>query len=268
MSMSFAAVSAQEAYRADGSSESANRAGNQRNRAPYGFALNQDCRNCRLRSAGYFCQLPPSSLRAIESVKFTTAFPSGALLFVEGQQPKGFFILCKGRVKLTMSSRDGRNLTVRIIEAGETLGMPAALLGKPYETSAETLEPCQVNFVRREELLRLLRLYPDLAVRIATELSSDQQATCEQVRALGLSRSAAEKIARLLLDWSARGQKTEQGIRIYVTLTHEQIAEVVGISRETVTRTLSEFRRRSLIATRGPALFIRDKAALQALAAA
>lgn len=236
-------------------------------REPFGFNLHQDCMHCSVRKIDYFCNLPADSLKQIEQAKFVTAFPAGSLLFVEGQQPKGFFILCKGRVKLTMSSRDGRTLTLRMIEAGETVGLPAAILGRPFESTAETLEPCQVTFVKREELLRLLKQYPEIALRAAEQLSSDQRATAEQARALGLSRSAAEKLARLLLEWAARGQKTDQGIRIHVTLTHEQIAELIGISRETVTRTLSDFRSRSLIATQGAALVIRNKPGLEALAA-
>lgn len=234
---------------------------------PYGFNLHQDCTHCSLRKVDYFCDLPAESLKQIETAKFATAFPAGSLLFVEGQQPKGFFILCKGRVKLTMSSRDGRTLTLRMIEAGETIGLPATILGKPFESTAETLEPCQVTFIKREDLVRLLKQHPEIALRAAEELSTDQRATAEQARSLGLSRSASEKLARLLLGWAARGQKTQQGIRIHVTLTHEQIAELIGISRETVTRTLSDFRSRSLITMTGAALVIRDKPALEALAA-
>jgi CRP/FNR family transcriptional regulator, cyclic AMP receptor protein len=236
-------------------------------REPFGFNLHQDCVHCSLRRIGYFCDLPAASLKQIEEAKFATAFPAGSLLFVEGQQPKGFFILCKGRVKLTMSSRDGRTLTLRMIDAGETIGLPAAILGKPFESTAETLEPCQVTFIKRDDLLRLLKQHPEMAMRAVEELSTDQQATAEQARALGLSHSAAEKLARLLLDWASRGQKTDQGIRIHMTLTHEQIAELIGISRETVTRTLSDFRSRSLISTHGAALVIRDKPGLEALAA-
>ena len=85
------------------------------------------------------------------------------------------------------------------------------------------------------------------------------------IRSLGLSHSVSEKLARLLLEWSTDGDPTSEGIRIKVALTHEEIAQLIGTSRETVTRVLGEFREKKVAQLRGSTLVIQDKAALERL---
>jgi len=233
--------------------------------APYGLDIVENCSNCSWKSPGFFCQLAPPALKSLEEVKYTSSYPSGAVLFVEGQAPRGVYLLCKGRVKLTMTSPDGKALILHIAEPGELIGINGAMSGAPYELTAETLEPCQVNFIKREAFLRLLREQPEISAHVTSQLSRDYQAACFQIRSLGLSRTASEKIVRFLLEAAARGKETNQGIRMNLALTHEEIAQVVGVSRETVTRTLTDLRHKMLIAVKGPAVLIRNRPALEAM---
>jgi CRP/FNR family transcriptional regulator, cyclic AMP receptor protein len=236
--------------------------------APYGLEIIDDCAVCPWKSADFFCQLPPKAMQDFEEVKYTSSYPAGAMLFVEGQLPRGGYLLCKGRVKLTMTSRDGKAIILHIAEAGELIGLNSALSGLPYELSAETLEPCQVNFVKREALLRLVHEHPEISENVTRQVSRDYQAACFQIRSLALSRSAAEKIVRFLLAAASKGKETNQGVRMNLSLTHEEIAQVVGVSRETVTRTLSDLRQKMFITVKGPAVVIRNKAGLEAMLAA
>jgi len=232
--------------------------------APYGLDIVENCSTCAWKSPGFFCQLAPPTLKSFEEVKYTSSYPASAVLFVEGQVPRGVYLLCKGRVKLTMTSSDGKALILHIAEPGELIGINSALSGAPYELSAETLEPCQVNFVKREAFLRLVREHPELASHVTNQVSRDYRAACFQIRSLGLSRTASEKIVRFLLEAAAKGKETSQGIRMNLALTHEEIAQVVGVSRETVTRTLTDLRQKMLISVKGPTVLIRDKSALEA----
>src|SRR3990170_4895670 len=141
--------------------------------APYNLDIIENCSNCSWSSAGFFCQLAPLALKSFEEVKYTSSYPAGAVLFVEGQVPRGVYLLCKGRVKLTMTSSDGKALILHIAEPGELIGINSALSGAPYELSAETLEPCQVNFVKREAFLRLVREHPELASHVTNQVSRD-----------------------------------------------------------------------------------------------
>ena len=231
---------------------------------PYNLNVNHDCKKCNYRAERPFCDLEEKSVAALDAMKFTTVHAKGALLFVEGEDPRSVYVLCSGRVKLTMSSSDGRTLIIRIAEAGEVLGATAAVIGKPYEMSAETIEPCQVNVIKREHFLDFLKQYPDASMRLSRQLSENCAAAHRDIRALGLSQTATEKMARLLLDWCDNGGvKVDHGIRLKVLLTHEEIAQMIGATRETVTRVISDFKVRKLIDVKGSTVIIGNPPALQ-----
>lgn len=236
--------------------------------APYGMELTDECANCPIRKDGFFCQMAYASLDAFQRIKFTSSYPSGAVLFVEGQAPRGVYMLCKGRVKLTMASAEGKTIIVRVVEAGELLGLHSAISGDTHEATAETLQPCQVDFVRRDDFLGLLGEHPDVAANAMQQFGNYYRGACQQIRYLGLAPSAAEKLACFLLESAVKGQQTEQGTRFNLSLTHEEIAQVVGLTRETVTRGLAELRHRSLISTKGPSVLIRNRPALEAMVVA
>ena len=235
---------------------------------PYGLQITENCVICKLRHTGFFCDLPKQSIEDLDKIKYASAFPPGAVLFVEGQAPRGVYVLCAGRVKLTTTSRDGKTLILRIAQAGEVLGLNSTVSGKPYELTAETLQPCQLDFVKRDDFLKFLQTHADACLHAAQHLRQDCQSAYEMIRSLGLSHSVSEKLARLLLEWATDGEETKEGIRIKIALTHEEIAQLIGTSRETVTRVLGEFREKEFAQLRGSTLLIRNKAALEKLVGA
>src|SRR5215207_3228739 len=190
--------------------------------SPYGLEIVERCAGCRRYEPHAFCKLPESSLRALEAFKYTTLYPRGALLFVEGQPGRGVYILCSGRVKLSAASSDARVIITRIARAGEILGLCATLSGGPYEVTAETLEPSQVNFVRAADFMRFLATNAEASLRAAEQLGRNYRAALEQVRLLGLSHSAAAKLARFLLEvGGAPDSNGGRADRLRLALTHE-----------------------------------------------
>jgi len=236
--------------------------------SPYGLQLAENCLICKLRDAGFFCDLPRETLLELERIKYASGYPQGAVLFVEGQSPRGVYIVCSGRVKLSTTSREGKSLILRIAQGGEVLGLHATVSGKPYELTAETLQPCQLDFIKREDFVRFLQKHADACLNAAKHLSRNVQSAYETIRSLGLSHSVSEKMARLLLEWATDGEHTQDGIRIKVSLTHDEMAQLIGTSRETVTRVLGEFRDKQLAQLRGSTLLIKNKAALEKLVGA
>ena len=235
--------------------------------SPYGLDIIESCLTCKTRNERLFCDLPAAALQAFEVIKYATAYPKGAVLFVEGQAPRGIFVLCKGRVKLSICATDGKTLIVKISEPGEVLGLSATVSGKPYELTAETIDPCQVNFVKREDFLRFLREHSDACFRVAEQLSEKYNTACHEVRSLGLSHSAGEKLAKLLLEWSSKnGEASKQEPRLKLALTHEEIAQMIGTSRETVTRLFADLKKKQIVQAKGSTLLIRNKAALKLIA--
>lgn len=227
--------------------------------------IQDKCENCDQRSQNSFCQLPAAELRRFESIRVTKAYSKGMMLFVEGQPSNGVFVLCQGRVKLSTCSQEGKVLILGIAEAGEVLGLSAAVNGIEYETTAEVLELCQVNYVKTYELLRFLQSYPGACLNAARQLSRNYQAAYRQICALGLSDSVSDKLAKLFLAWSGNGSGGNGTVHIRNGFTHEEIAEMIGASRETVTRALRYFREHDLITLKGSDLVIHDRQRLKAM---
>ncbi len=236
---------------------------------PYGLEIIESCLTCKLRKSHWFCHLSSEVLKPFSGASHLATYPGGALLFVEGQLPRGAFVLCSGKVKLSTTSRDGKVLILKVAEAGEVLGLSAVISGEPYEVTAETASPCQVNFVEREPLIRLMEKNGELGLHSAQALSKEFQSAYRDIHDLVLARSSAGKLARLLLSWTP-GREREPGateIRIRPTLTHEEMAQMIGSSRETVTRLLSDLKKKELIRLDGTTLVIRNRTALEAIAA-
>ena len=237
-------------------------------RAPYGLEIIESCLACPYREEHLFCNLPPPAVQSLAAITSAAVYPKGATLFVEGQAPRGVYIVCNGRVKLSTSSADGKTLILRISEPGEVLGLPAAVTDKPYELSADVIEPTQANFIAREPFLQFLREHGEAALRVAQQLGETYHSAIAEMRTIGLSRSVGEKLARFLLDLAAQ-QETQGGeVRFTLTLTHEEIAQMIGSSRETVTRLFGDFKRRQFLEVKGSTVIIHNKAGLEHLLSA
>ena len=214
----------------------------------------------------FFNKLSPEAARDIASMTFSHSYPSGMILFSEKDPAPGLYIVLEGEVKLSMNSSDGRRLILRIAKKGEILGLASALSGKPCEMTAETVYPAKIAPILRKDFLNFMSRHLEVYQAVTEELSRDYAMACEQLRTVGLSNSAPEKLARLLLEWSANGKTTECGTHFRFPLTHGEIGEFIGASRETVTRTLSVFKSRHLVTFSGSTLTIPNKSALENLA--
>jgi CRP/FNR family transcriptional regulator len=231
-------------------------------------ALQKSCKDCTLKGDGFFCNLNPSANPELESIRYASNYPAGSLVFQENEPARGIFLLCSGQIKLSVSSSVGKTLTLRIAKPGEVLGLTASMSDTVYEASAETLHPCQISFIRRDDFTRFLGRHPEVYGAVIRQLNAQYNHACEQLRTVGLASSAHEKLARLLLQWSSEGKETPEGTQTKVSLTHEQIAECIGTTRETITRTLSEFKSRHLVSIRGATMMIPSREALKAVCGA
>lgn len=233
----------------------------------YNFQIIEDCLKCTFREHRLFCNLSREALLRLQSIKATSVYPKGALLCLEGQPPRGIFVLCTGRAKLSTTSSEGKSMILRIAEPGEVLGLTAVVSGTPYEATVETLEPSQANFISQAEFLRFLKEYPDVGLRVAQQLTHNCKCAYGEIRSLGLSNSVPEKLAKLILQWAEHplefASKKSQETAIRVTLTQEEIAQLTGTSRETVSRVLGGFRRKGWLRVKGATWTIVNKQALE-----
>lgn len=232
-------------------------------RAPYGLTILDNCLTCSVREEHLFCNLSHGTLQRLNEIKSTAVYPKSAVLFIEGQQPRGVFVLCAGKAKLSTSSSQGKTLITKISQAGDVLGLNAAISNHPYEVTAEMIEPGQANFIPRDALLQFLKDHGEVALRVAEQLSRNYYTAYEEIRTLGLTTSPAEKFAKLLLSWYPEKLLTNGQAQVKLTLTHEEIAEMIGTTRETVSRLFSDFKKKQLLQVKGSTLVLRNKGALE-----
>jgi CRP/FNR family cyclic AMP-dependent transcriptional regulator len=232
-------------------------------KAPYGLDIVDNCTECTNTNSAFFCAFSDPVLQSLNAVSHKTVLPPGALLFVEGQEPRGLFIICSGKVNLSTTSREGKILILKTAIPGEVLGLSASVSGMPYEITAETATPCQLSFIARKHFLELMELHSETGMRTAQCLSREFRSAYRDIHDLVLTRSSIGKLARLLLAQSS-DMEEEDGGRI-TQMTHEEMGQRIGASRETVTRLLTRLRRKRLIRLDGDNLVIRDRPALEAI---
>ena len=210
-------------------------------------------------------QIPPELRDVVESSMVLNRYPSGALLFTEGDAARGAYVVLRGRVKLSVCASDGKTLIVHLAGPGELLGAASVVSQREHEATAEALEPSDVGFLRQADVLRLMRSNRDFSFWVTQQLSENYNSTCREIRNLMLSDSASEKLARLLVGWLDEGSSPSAPLRIKLSMTHEEMAQMIGTSRETVTRLLAGFKKQRLIEQNGSTLVVPNRGALESL---
>jgi CRP/FNR family cyclic AMP-dependent transcriptional regulator len=218
------------------------------------------------RAGEFYKDLSLEAMSEFESLAEPFSCEEGRVIFSEEEEPRSVLFLLEGRVKLTLNSSDGKRLTLGFSGPGEILGLSAAVAGYPYETAAVAKFHCEITSLPRRAFLDFLLRYPVASQNSARMLSVEYKRSCEQLRIIGLTLTARIKLARLLLQWSTGGQPTERGARIRCPLTHQEISEYIGVSRETVTRNLTDFKNNELVEQHGSTFLIPSIRALEMFA--
>ena len=221
------------------------------------------CRGEARRAGEFFSKLSASSLEDFSAMEYLRSYEANVVLFREREPVKALFVILDGAVRLSINSIHGRRLSLRIAKKGEIVGLSSSLSGAPYDMTAETINSSKIAVIDRQEFQQFLARHPDAYLSVTEELGRHIAIACSQLRTLGLSSSAPQKLARLLLEWSDNGQAMESEGRLHLSLTHAEIGDFIGSSRETVTRTLSDLKNRRLVAFRGCMMTIPNRAALE-----
>jgi len=219
-----------------------------------------------------FCNLTGETLSEFLAIAPESSRSRGETLFVEGEMPRYVFLICSGRVKLTVTSREGRTAILRVAGPGEILGLSPAMSGTANETTAEAVELCRVKAIRVSEFLNFLQKYPEASREATRCLLHDYRVVLNNVCRLALPNTVAGRLATLLLEWlnhrpaSSTRTSSANNHRFIVTLTQEEIASMANTSRETVSRVLNQFQNDKLISIKGAMVTILQPRALEQLA--
>lgn len=234
------------------------------NHSPASHAHPHSCSVCTVGRT--FC--PTDAIRGvIDRLKTSSLYEAGCTAFHETETCHSVFIVCSGRVKLVTASRGGRTLLLRLAGEGELLAAAEAVAGVPYACSAIAAEPTVLAAIPRETFIRLVSSYPELARRLTKSLSEEYGFAREETRFLGFGETSSVRLAHLLISWATDdGTERHQPAHIPAFVTHADLAQAIGSTRETVTRILSDFRHRGVIVREDESIVIRDADELSHLA--
>jgi CRP/FNR family cyclic AMP-dependent transcriptional regulator len=228
------------------------------------FRSLRDCLHCSHRSQYLFCNLSAEALADFDSLGVYSTVESAVRLFEEDTPITGVFVICSGRVKL---SKAGNTLILKVAMPGDVLGLGAILSSTRYEVTAETIEPAELKTIPRKEFQAFMERHGEASMHAAQMLSAEYRAAFFDVKRLALSVSVAARLASVLLDWGRESACNKTEMRFSMTLTHEELASLIGSTRETVTRMLSRFKRDKLIEVRGATMLILNPEKLEHMAA-
>lgn len=214
-----------------------------------------ECLSCNSQGKFPFCRLSSAAREFLDGEVVTIEYPKGNLIFGQGETADAIYILCSGKVKLSTISHDGRAAILRIAQEGDVLGVSAFLNETSHEVAAEAMQRSRLQRFRRRTLQTLLTQFPAVSLELAKAIDRDYRSAYQDVRRIALPDSPAGRVARLLLDW-AHDNKVPPGNALIMPLTQDELAAMTATTRETISRTLSRFRRERLISMRGVAVTI------------
>lgn len=225
------------------------------------------CAACSNRRPGWFCSLGSAVLADLELATSTISLPAQASLFVQGEDARCVYLICGGYLKLTAGRAEEREMIVRVAGPGSMLGLYAVLSHGVFEVSAESLTAAQLRPVERDRFLSFLRSHKEAQLRAVQCICQEYRFALQDACRIALSETVAARLGRLLLELGQQiGEQMENGsFHFPLLLTHEEMASMTSTTRETVTRTLGQFRKDGWISIEGALMTIHRPDHLQAL---
>jgi CRP-like cAMP-binding protein/CheY-like chemotaxis protein len=180
----------------------------------------------------------------------------GQVIYYDGDQPLGIYLILEGSIKTARRSDDGRELMTGLFKADDYLGVSALLLEQAFTETAEALEESAICLLHKDPVIALLNRYPDIGSQFIKILSNDIRDKEEQLLDLAY-HSVRKRLSNILVKLSTQGKELD------FKISREELASMVGIASETVSRTLTDFKEEGLIDKKGSIVFIKDLERLQ-----
>jgi len=207
-----------------------------------------------------------SALSQFQNIAHEVKHPGGSVIFREGDPAMGVYLVCMGQVKLIAESTDQRRMILKIARPGDLLGLSATLNDLPYEVTAETLMPCSFKHIDEAAFLNFVRSSAEAGYTTARLLAKEHHEIYLGARRLALAPSASARLAHVLIGFLRSENTRDSAHSFLLLLTHSELANLAGMSRETVTRLLNQFERDRIIARNNSIITVIDLSQLEQLA--
>lgn len=220
-----------------------------------------ECKHCSNRFKSMICKTENDYLEELELEKTCSTFMKGQAIFKEGQHAFGLYCINKGKVKLSKSGDMGKEQIVRMAAPGDVLGYRAILSGERYSATGTALEDCNVCFIPKELFLSIIRKDGELSMDMMRLLSADLRRAESTITHLA-QKSVRERTAEALLFLKETYGVDEDGETLSVSLSREELSNLVGTATETLVRFLKEFKDNGLVKLKGKKILLSDLPAL------
>jgi CRP/FNR family transcriptional regulator len=206
-------------------------------------------------------------LADLELIISTITLEAQTPLFTQGENARCLYLICGGYLKLTTGQSKDRQMIVRVAGPGSMLGLYAVLTHGLYEVSAETLTTAQLRPIERDRFLTFLHNHKEAQMRAVQCICQEYRFALQDACRIALAGSVASRLGRLLCELAHQigEQLSEGGFRFPLLLTHEEMASMASTSRETVTRTLGQFRKKGWISIEDAMITLHQPEKLQSL---
>ncbi|HXF49295.1 MAG TPA: Crp/Fnr family transcriptional regulator [Verrucomicrobiae bacterium] len=226
------------------------------------------CKVCGDDQGSIFSGLAGEHLERLEREKIVRHYGRGESVFYEGEEVAAIYQVCSGLLKLFKTGRRKEELVIRLLGPGDVTGYRALLAGEPYAATAEAGEPSTVCAISKETFLGLLRRSPELSLSLLSKMAREMRHSEDQMVAMA-QESVRQRTARLLLflhgGQVGKLEKYKPGEPVEVPLLHKEMAEMIGTTPETFSRTLHALARRGIIRVTKAKIFIENPAALETI---
>lgn len=209
-----------------------------------------ECEHCYARLKSIFCDLNAAELQTLNAAKECGNYKKGQLIFHEGSLPHGVFCVNSGKIKISQTGDEGKEQIIRFSREGDVLGYRSLLSGDKYSSSATAIHDSNVCFIPRETFLSLLEGNSGLSRKLLVLLSNELKEAESKITHIA-QKPVRERVAEALLCLKEAYGYEPDGATINVSLTREEIANIVGTTPESAIRLLSEFRRDNIIDLKG-----------------
>ncbi len=217
------------------------------------------CQNCPSKGKGIFCDLDNPELDDLSQHKVTNTYKKGQTLFVQGNHPFGLYCINSGNIKVTKTGADGKETIVRVAQGGDVLGHRSLFTSQFYTATATALEETKVCFIDKKYILKLIEEKPSVSLHVINKLSRDMGAAENKLTSLH-QKNVRERLAELLLlIKETHGEECDEGIKLNIKLTREEMATMIGTANETLIRFMSEFKDEGLIEQKGKTIILKDE---------
>jgi CRP/FNR family cyclic AMP-dependent transcriptional regulator len=217
-----------------------------------------------LRKIPFLGQLQLKDLREIHKISRIKEYGPGEIIFTKAQAANQMFVVLSGRVKIFTHSGGKKRKTFAYLDSGDFFGEMALLEGKTRSASAEAVSYARLLVITQSEFRKLLIGDPQMALYLLRTVCARLRKANEAIEGM-LFRNILGRVAQALSDLGRRGRKTRGGLELSEHYTQQELADLVGTTREPLTRALSTLRRVQLIETSNGQIFIKDPIKLSAL---